>query len=122
MGIKKRPAPYTLRFADCIEVRMGSPFNLCRAILRGKGVPQLPNKGDDYQDLKAWSSDGQTLALVRWRSEGGNVPVFSLVVVSLSESRVEESEPIAGCCLRIAWDDALLRYETAEGQRGVFSA
>lgn len=98
---------------------MGSPYNLCSAELRGPGAPPLPNGGEDYQDLRAWSPTRDRLALVRWRSEWGNTPVFSAVVVTVADAGVTESEAIPGCCQRIWWGAGGLRYQTADGRVGL---
>ncbi|MFZ2494076.1 MAG: hypothetical protein WA208_21555 [Thermoanaerobaculia bacterium] len=89
-----------VEFLDCSEIRMGSPFNVCRLQLQLGWSPDLPN--DDWQDLAAESPDGRFIALVRWEVRS-NDPGFIIFTLDNVEQRVDRSERHAGCCERIWW-------------------
>jgi len=101
-----------IRFLNASEVRMGSPYNTCRVSLSGEWVPRLPNDGDDYQDLKAWSEDQRHLALVRWAVRA-NQPGFKVVVISLAGRRVTQYRRRKGCCEAIWWKDGAFRFRAS---------
>jgi hypothetical protein len=96
-------------FRECTEVRMGSPYKVCRVELQGGWVPTLPEGGQGFQDLAAWSADGHLLALVRW-STPSNSPGFKILVVSVPEQKIHTSRRIKGCCQSLVWEAHECRY------------
>jgi hypothetical protein len=106
-----------VRFLERNEVRMGSPYATCRVCLSGGRVPDLPNRGRDFQSLKAWSSDDRFLALVRWAVRS-NRPGFTVVIVSPGGGAVTESARIEGCCESIRWEAGRFRFRTSLGGEG----
>jgi hypothetical protein len=101
--------PLRVKFVQVNEIRMGSPYNMCRVALLGKWIPDLPNQGHDYQPIMAWSSDGRHLALVRWAVRS-NEPGFKVVVVSPSKRSVTQSRRQRGCCESIHWREGAFRF------------
>jgi len=89
-------------FSDTTEIRMGSPFNICRISISGPWVPDLPET--DWQDLKALREDGEALALVRWDTPG-NVPGFRIYLLNRESETVTVSERFPGCCQELTWMD-----------------
>ena len=87
-------------FQDVKEIRMGSPYNVCRIRLSGPWVPNLPNT--DWQDLSAQRDDGEAVALVRWDTPN-NEPGFRIVVINSQMKTVRTSQRFQGCCQRLSW-------------------
>lgn len=88
-------------FDDCAEIRMGSPFRLCRLRLEGSWIPPVP-KDQGWQNLSATSPDGRFVALIRWDIVA-NDPGFRVLDVDCSDRKVRTSERIHGCCESLAW-------------------
>jgi hypothetical protein len=90
-------------FDDCAEIRMGSPFRLCRLRLDGAWIPLVPND-QGWQNLSAASPNGRFVALVRW-DVVGNEPGFRILTVDCDDRTVQTTERIPGCCESLAWRD-----------------
>lgn len=90
-------------FDDCAEIRMGSPFRLCRLRLEGAWIPPVPNDLG-WQNLSATSPDDRFVALVRWDHVGNN-PGFRILTVDCRDRTVRMTERIPGCCESLAWRD-----------------
>jgi len=97
-----------VRFVNCYEIRMGSPYNVCDIELNGTWVPRLPTR--TWQDKCAQSPDGRYLALVYW-DVSNNVPGFHTVVLDTVAHTVSENERIKGCCDDLWWDANGLRWK-----------
>ncbi len=89
-----------VRFQDCTEIRMGSPFRVCQLALRGPWIPTLGNH--EWQDVTATSPDGRFVGLVYWDTVR-NEPGFHIVTVDCSNQRVAISARLSGCCQGLAW-------------------
>lgn len=100
----------TVDFLNAMEIRMGSPFQVCDIKLNGSWVPQLPER--NWQDISAASPNGRFLALVARDIGDENVPAFRIVLIDKKERRLSQSERIAGCCQSITWIANSLVYET----------
>ena len=87
-------------FSDCIEIRMGSPYNVCNLKLIGEWIPELP--AYQWQDKFAYNDDKSIIALVGWRTDN-NTPGFVIVTIDSNTKSVTESERYIGCCARIEW-------------------
>ncbi len=101
--------PIRVRFIDKMEVRMGSPYAICRVSLSGTWIPELPNNGEGFQDVKAWSQDKTTLGLIQWQVNS-NEPGFRILSISVQEKQVLTSQRISGCCCSFEWRDGAFRY------------
>lgn len=99
-----------VRFADVSEVRMGSPYNVCRVVLSGQWVPDLPDDGSGFQDRAAWSTDGDFLGLVQWAA-GRNEPGFRVLIVDVQNRTLTRSRRIAGCCTSLIWSAGGFEYQ-----------
>lgn len=76
LDVGGRPLMKEVEFLDCGEIRMGSPYNVCRIRLNLSWQPPVPTS--DFQDICATTSDGRYLALVRWDTSN-NQPGLGLV-------------------------------------------
>jgi hypothetical protein len=90
-------------FDDCAEIRMGSPFRLCRLRLDGPWIPPVPND-EGWQNLTASSPNGRFVGLVRWDIVA-NDPGFRILTVDCRDRTVQTSERGDGCCESLAWRD-----------------
>lgn len=91
---------FRVEFDDAMEIRMGSPYNVCRIRVSGDWIPALPET--DWQDISAWRADRGAVALVRW-DVGGNVPGFRLVILDSGRKSIEVSDRVSGCCSYLKW-------------------
>jgi len=91
-----------VEFVDLSEIRMGSPYNVCKLHLSGSWIPDLP--GTDWQDLQACWDGGTLVALVRWDTPG-NRPGFRIWVLDGREKTVWTSDRYPGCCRNLEWLD-----------------
>ena len=105
----------TAHFSDCFEVRMGSPFQMCRLRLEGEWTPNLDELG--WLPLCSHSPDGRYLGLVEWDT-AKNVPRFRVVVVDMKLKTVERSESISGCCESISLSDSEVFWKAFPGSQG----
>jgi len=103
----QNPTRLQVEFANCREIRMGSPYNACDLQLRGKWLPHLPNV--TWQDRSAHSPDSRYIALVYWDIVN-NQPGFRVVVIDTIAKTVSEHDRIEGCCDRLWWDDQGLHW------------
>lgn len=110
--------PIRVRFVDPCEIRMGSPYNCCRVVLTGRWVPELPHRGEGYQDLSARSRAGDHLGLVHWDIRN-NDPGFRVVVIHISSRKVTRSRRILGCCKSLKWSDGGFSYEAFRVVQGL---
>lgn len=99
-----------VRFLEPVEIRMGSPYCACRVRLSGRWVPELPDYGEGFQNIKAWSPDGNYLALVQWRISMQNEPGFRIFTIAIQERRITKSRRIRGCCQSLNWDGGAFTY------------
>ena len=93
-----------VKFLNCGEVRMGSPYNICDLELQGDWVPELPE--EDWQDLTATSPDGGYVALVAWDVKPDNTPAFKMYKIDLWGKSFVKSKPIEDCCQKVFWDES----------------
>lgn len=110
--------PIRVRFVEASEIRMGSPFKHCRVVLSGRWVPELPDCGDGFQDLSAWSPAGEHLGLVRWDIDRNNEPGFRVLIVGLALRTVTQSRRVTGCCETLAWSDGGFSYRAFKVVQG----
>jgi hypothetical protein len=96
-------------FYDCMEIRMGSAFQICRLRIRGPWIPRLQ---EDWQDRVAHSPDGRFTALVAWAIDEKNEPGFRIVVLDEQRQRIIRSRRIRGCCEEIGWEDGGVTYRS----------
>jgi hypothetical protein len=106
-----------VRFVNPVEIRMGSPYCACRVHLSGAWVPDLPNAGDGFQNLRAWSPDGRHLGLVQWEIRK-NDPGFRIVIIAVRQRRVLISPRVAGCCESLKWDGRGFKYQALVIRKG----
>lgn len=85
----------TAKFINCFEVRMGSPYKICRLHLTGEWTPDLEPGG--WLPAQSRSCDARYLALARWNIVG-NMPGFQIFLIDEKEKTVEVSQRIPGCC------------------------
>jgi hypothetical protein len=97
----------SVSFSDCQEVRMGSPFSVCKLHLTGAWVPNIEGA---WLGLYAHSVDGRRLALAKWDFVK-NQPGFRIVFVDEELKSVEESDRISGCCESIAWGQDVIFWK-----------
>lgn len=90
-----------VRFKDVGEIRMGSPYSICRLELSGGKIPELPET--DWQDRRAYSPDKRFLGLVRWDTPG-NEPGFRIFTIDSARGTHTVSRRIKGCCVKLSWD------------------
>ena len=95
----------TAHFSGCHEIRMGSPYQMCRLHLSGEWTPDLEEYG--WQPLYSRSPDGRYLALVEWNT-AENLPGFRIVLIDEKRKSVEWSQRILGCCESLAWGDNVI--------------
>jgi hypothetical protein len=96
----------TVKFSNCYEIRMGSPYQICRLHLTGEWAPELEQRG--WLPVHACSPDGRYLALAEWDT-AENKPGFRLVLIDEERKTVEVSQRVLGCCESLAWgEDAIL--------------
>jgi hypothetical protein len=65
-------------FTNCLEIRMGSPYSSCEAVLSGEWIPRLGKQC--WQPVHAYSPDRNILVLIEWQIVN-NTPGFRLVMV-----------------------------------------
>lgn len=109
-----------VQFVDPIEIRMGSPYCVCQVKLSGAWVPELPSRDEDFQNIEAWSDDGNYLALVQWRISEQNEPGFRILTIAIKERRLKKSRRIRGCCHSLSWKDGAFKYDVVAFQNGSF--
>jgi hypothetical protein len=106
-------------FLDCHEVRMGSPFKMCRLALRGEWIPKLNEFG--WTPVAAESPDGQYLALVHWDDEG-NRPGFRVVLIDIEQRSVSISPRIVGCCCQsLTWRTDSIAWKAFPDSEGTLA-
>ena len=113
--------PIRVRFVEPIEIRMGSPYNACRVLLTGPWVPDLPDAGQGFQDVKAWSPSGEFLGLVQWDIPQ-NDPGFRVLVVGVRNQTLTRSRRVAGCCESLKWSADGFEYRAFVTVRGHVAA
>jgi len=109
-----------VRFIHPVEIRMGSPYCVCKVSLSGAWVPELPSRDEDFQNLEAWSTDGNCLALVQWRISQQNDPGFRILTIAIKERQLKKSRRIRGCCHSLSWEDGAFKYDVVAFQDGSF--
>jgi len=97
--IAQRPM-LDVRFEGCVEIRMGSPFRVCRLALTGAWIPELPIDG--WHDVTAASHDGRIIGLVQWDTANNN-PGFRVVSIDCAARLVTTSARVSGCCTALMW-------------------
>lgn len=103
---KKKSLGIKVSFLNIEEIRMGSPWSVCKLNLEGEWVPELPE--GDWQDITASSPDMRYCALVRWNVEG-NWPGFNVYIIDTDKQTVTANDRILGFCKDIRWEDG--RFE-----------
>jgi hypothetical protein len=102
------------------EIRMGSPYQLCRLTIDADWEPELPF--DEFDRRWAESPDGRFVALVAWDLGGVNFPRIRLVILDDELQQVTTSDPLDGGCEELAWTGTGFRCVThlgAEHERRV---
>lgn len=99
-----------VRFLEPVEIRMGSRYCACRVRLSGRWVPELPDGGEGFQNIKAWSPDGNYLGLVQWRVSRQNEPGFRILTIAVKQRRMIKSGRIRGCCESLNWENGTFTY------------
>jgi hypothetical protein len=94
------PPSLGIHFHHVMEIRMGSPYQVCQIHWSGEWTPNLPTT--DWQDRLAWREDDGAVALVHWETPG-NQPGFRIVVIDVRARTVEISERFLGCCEALSW-------------------
>ena len=97
-------------FANCDEIRMGSPWRRCDVEIRGEWSPDLP--ATDWLEVFATSTSREQVALVRWDIRD-NEPGFRVVTVDANDRTVTESPRIEGICAELTWDEDGPHWRTA---------
>jgi hypothetical protein len=104
------------QFLDCHEVRMGSPFKMCRLALSGEWTPMLNEYG--WTPVAVESPDGRYLALVHWDDEG-NIPGFRVVLIDIEQRSVSISSRIVRCCCEsLTWRNDSIAWKAFPGLEG----
>jgi hypothetical protein len=98
-----------VRFQNCAEIRMGSPFQVCHLHLEGSWIPDVVS-GDGWQNVSASSPDGRFIGLVQW-DVTGNEPGFRIVTVDCVAREVIYSGRKRGCCQALTWREG--RFDPA---------
>lgn len=83
-----------------IEVRMGSPYNVCDIEVEGVDI-QIPKSG--WQDIYTFSNEKQLLILVRWNLDE-NLPGFNCYFIKLPTGHKTISKRIEGIVTDIEVD------------------
>ncbi|MBY0522819.1 MAG: hypothetical protein K2R98_05455 [Gemmataceae bacterium] len=96
-----------VRFVDCQEIGMGSPFRTCKIRFKGAWIPFLQ---ENWQDRMAQSQDRRYTALVAWAISRQNNPGFRVFVLDPKEGRILRSKRIKGCCESLTWDGDCIVY------------
>lgn len=97
-----------VRFRNKREIRMGSPYSICDISFSGEWIPPLPET--DWQDRKAVSPDGETMALVLWNT-AGNCPGFHVIRIDLKNRTYHKTKRIMGICKSLRWDGERFVWE-----------
>ncbi|HEV8214343.1 MAG TPA: hypothetical protein VGP95_00870 [Gemmatimonadaceae bacterium] len=97
-----RDAKLRVRFEDCQEIRMGSPYTACKLGLDGEWTPNLPAEG--WVRVSAFSPDRRFTGLAHWDTPD-NSPGFHIVTIDCVERRWEISNRVDGFCQALAWND-----------------
>jgi len=107
------------QFLDCHEVRMGSPFKMCRLALSGAWTPRLNEYG--WTPVAVESPDGRYLALVCW-DNAGNTPGFRVVLIDIERRSVSTSLRIVGCCCQLlTWRVDSIAWKAFPDSEGVLA-
>lgn len=99
-----------VRFHNCREMRMGSPFDNCDLKAAGDWIPPELQEPRDWVKIKALSADNRRLALACWETPG-NVPGFRILVIDTAARRVQISERLPGCCNGLKFDAEGLQWQ-----------
>jgi hypothetical protein len=105
-------------FIDPQEIRMGSPFNVCRLVLEDGDRLSLPDR--PWQDIHARSQGQELHALAYWDIQSS--PGFRVVVCSPVTGAIHESQRFAGCCKALAWHGQQLQVSVLDGANFYLSA
>ncbi len=95
------------------EIRMGSPYQLCRMKVEASWDPDLPF--DELDRRKAESPNGRFVALVAWDLGGVNFPRIRLVVLDDERQQVTTSALLDGACEELTWTGTGFRCATHLG-------
>lgn len=71
-----------VEFFNCGEIRMGSPFDICRINLTGDWVPLDLMRREGWVKVTGHSDDGRYLALAHWET-ANNEPGFQKTLSSM---------------------------------------
>src|SRR6266702_8812789 len=108
----------TPHFSHCHEIRMGSPFQICRLRLTGDWTPILEECG--WLPLYCRSSDGRYWGLVEWDT-AGNMPGFRVVLIDENRKSVDSSRRILGCCESLTWGDEVIHWQAFPESQGMLA-
>lgn len=102
--------PLKVNFLDVSEIRMGSPYHICRLELKGLDLPFIEDL-TEFQDIYSWSDDYKYLALVRWNTEN-NEPGFHLLIFDIKKKRVKETKRFEGCCSKVYFQNGVFNFKS----------
>ncbi len=109
--------PFDVDFADKMEIRMGSPFNICKILFKDFVVPNFEPSG--FQDIYAWNQDFKYLALVKWNINANNEPGFNIYVIDvLTKNIALYSDRIEGICKEINFLNDSIEYIVLKNEDG----
>ena len=105
--MKKNKKPIEIiESTEPVEIRMGSPYNLCSLKFIGTKL-QLPET--EWQDKHAWSEDNKYLILIRWDLTN-NEPGFKFYIVDTEKESLRVSNRIDGLINSISIVDSTILY------------
>ncbi len=114
----KTAVPTRVSFQFLRSIQPDLPQCVCQVELSGEWTPQLPNDGNGYQNLCAWSDDRRFLALVRFFFDAEYSYRFRFCVIDIANRSLAVSQPIAGCCSTLRWHGEQLVYTAVEPRIG----
>ena len=91
--------PVHIRFKVISEIRHGSPYNITHLIIDGD-FPFNINKEEAWQDKFSWSTNKNSLALIKWELLE-NEPGFKILTYDFDKNKLYQSNRIIGCCNKI---------------------
>lgn len=91
-----------VRFEECGEFRVGSPYQSCKLRLDGEWAPSLPAEG--WIRVSAFSPDRRFTGLVHWDTRD-NAPGFRVFAIDSVDRSYEISDRYDGYCQSLAWSD-----------------
>ncbi len=97
-----KDARIRVRFEECEEIQVGSPYHACKLRLEGEWTPSLPVDG--WIRVSAFSPDRRYAGLVHWDTID-TAPGFRIIAIDCVERNYEISDRTDGFCQSLAWSD-----------------